>query len=1048
MRNRNKRKKENDNDVENISKQTQNNNKENDNNEPRNQSQSKSRSRSRNRRSLSALFRRSVAQDESKDKEVSMVNDTEPMDVAISDINPRVNPRGHLQRMTVREALVYNRKRGRSPNRRALKLEKKLLSDTDAVETESLSTSMPDLLDQISDCYERGNASKGKEAKGGSTLPRMKKRRPVSEGTTAKLFSDIRTTDTALPLDKRKYIIKRDSSAERETTIDADNADIRSLNNSHSIELSDRLRQSIKSIQTVESHSRDSVGHNLEVGGIISHNSVLSSTVQIEPDSSRMQILPNISISKSTTQESLIQPTLVSDVFVDMQYTDRLGTSNSSNIVSGIRKDTTGSLSSFGGSSNETDKVERQVLSEKDKSTRRSSYVSPRRFSRASRPSVTSNKSSISDNSNQSVQVTDDNVAQKSSLSDTLKVKYQRQFSRDSRRPMVSDITQPAKIMVNKETLVDIRDLSNLLIDSSTQTVDDSLCPPKYVDAACQSSEDIITADNDETTINTPYGIKIKNNEQCQPDKPKFQREVVIVEPGTPVRTLRQQSVDSVFKPIKVNKQRKVSEIIVDNTIEQIHDTLEKPTEKLSRSSSKRKSKKSKKRKTSTGSKTKRQSSENEELKPSKSTEQSISESTQEGNNSKRSRSKSLPRHHSREKEYDRPRAKCTEDIGTIKKSSRPRRSRSLGRKTSRDKKDKSVAEALRKVGRAASLSQVFNSLESLRNDETEETKLLKDSNKSKSLTSINRDTSENFRESLRRLKSENDKPKQKHPKLSLAAVVALKSRIARMKRSKQSTKDKKTEEGENQNDEDNDIPRNNSNSNNPEVSLENDDLSTAKVLYENEINTSIGKSTNSIEIVEATDQEVKDIVYEKRIQFSTPYGDDPLSEEELIKQRQRNTRLTTRRESKVRQRQKKVINCCKKFIAFLFSHIGLCSLVVAYCILGGFIFKRLEGPHEMIKKKEITALRLNFTDKIHKLAFETALTKGNREIFRAEVNTILRDFSVMIHKQTKEAGWDGQEVRNDTKNGTGPVEPEQWSYPSSLLYAITVMTTIGKLLL
>ena len=33
----------------------------------------------------------------------------------------------------------------------------------------------------------------------------------------------------------------------------------------------------------------------------------------------------------------------------------------------------------------------------------------------------------------------------------------------------------------------------------------------------------------------------------------------------------------------------------------------------------------------------------------------------------------------------------------------------------------------------------------------------------------------------------------------------------------------------------------------------------------------------------------------------------------------------------------------CKKFIAFLFSHIGLCGLVVAYVILGAIAFSYLE---------------------------------------------------------------------------------------------------------
>ena len=39
--------------------------------------------------------------------------------------------------------------------------------------------------------------------------------------------------------------------------------------------------------------------------------------------------------------------------------------------------------------------------------------------------------------------------------------------------------------------------------------------------------------------------------------------------------------------------------------------------------------------------------------------------------------------------------------------------------------------------------------------------------------------------------------------------------------------------------------------------------------------------------------------------------------------------------------------DCCKKFLKFLFSHIGLCGMVVAYSVVGGFIFQHLEQTNE-----------------------------------------------------------------------------------------------------
>lgn len=38
---------------------------------------------------------------------------------------------------------------------------------------------------------------------------------------------------------------------------------------------------------------------------------------------------------------------------------------------------------------------------------------------------------------------------------------------------------------------------------------------------------------------------------------------------------------------------------------------------------------------------------------------------------------------------------------------------------------------------------------------------------------------------------------------------------------------------------------------------------------------------------------------------------------------------------------------CCKMFWKFMFSHIGLCAMVVMYCVAGGFIFEHLEKANE-----------------------------------------------------------------------------------------------------
>jgi len=59
-------------------------------------------------------------------------------------------------------------------------------------------------------------------------------------------------------------------------------------------------------------------------------------------------------------------------------------------------------------------------------------------------------------------------------------------------------------------------------------------------------------------------------------------------------------------------------------------------------------------------------------------------------------------------------------------------------------------------------------------------------------------------------------------------------------------------------------------------------------------------------------------------------------------------------RERRRRQRQR-VVACCKQLAAFLFSHIGLASMVVAYHIMGGFLFRAIEAPFEQRVKVKVS---------------------------------------------------------------------------------------------
>jgi len=60
------------------------------------------------------------------------------------------------------------------------------------------------------------------------------------------------------------------------------------------------------------------------------------------------------------------------------------------------------------------------------------------------------------------------------------------------------------------------------------------------------------------------------------------------------------------------------------------------------------------------------------------------------------------------------------------------------------------------------------------------------------------------------------------------------------------------------------------------------------------------------------------------------------------------------------RSRRKQCADCCRQFIAFLFSTVGSCCLLVGYVVLGGLIFQGLESDHERQTKTDMRMMRMD----------------------------------------------------------------------------------------
>ncbi len=81
---------------------------------------------------------------------------------------------------------------------------------------------------------------------------------------------------------------------------------------------------------------------------------------------------------------------------------------------------------------------------------------------------------------------------------------------------------------------------------------------------------------------------------------------------------------------------------------------------------------------------------------------------------------------------------------------------------------------------------------------------------------------------------------------------------------------------------------------------------------------------------------------------------------------RKRSTRRSLRHrsaQSSIHEEQRrppasKCKTCCRKFLAFLVSNVGLCVLVVAYSVCGAFMFRAIEAPFEIRTANQVHQLR------------------------------------------------------------------------------------------
>ena len=134
--------------------------------------------------------------------------------------------------------------------------------------------------------------------------------------------------------------------------------------------------------------------------------------------------------------------------------------------------------------------------------------------------------------------------------------------------------------------------------------------------------------------------------------------------------------------------------------------------------------------------------------------------------------------------------------------------------------------------------------------------------------------------------------------------------------------------------------------------------------------------------------------------------------------------------------------DCCKKVLKFAFSHIGLCGMVIAYSVAGGFIFQHLEKTNEKQECVKAMEKYIPLQNNTMYRLWEIAST------FRTDDDQTyaLLEFEKQLKKYRDDVLALGYDGTNCTAMGEDDGPGYSWSFPGALLFSVTVITTIGKL--
>lgn len=145
--------------------------------------------------------------------------------------------------------------------------------------------------------------------------------------------------------------------------------------------------------------------------------------------------------------------------------------------------------------------------------------------------------------------------------------------------------------------------------------------------------------------------------------------------------------------------------------------------------------------------------------------------------------------------------------------------------------------------------------------------------------------------------------------------------------------------------------------------------------------------------------------------------------------------------EEKVELRRRR-IEYCKKSSKFILTNVGLGLVMVIYTIVGAIVFQKLETTNE---KESCTASMNKYEPLENQTANDlwsmaSSYTLGG-DGYDDELSSI-EQIVIEFRKKVLDLGYDGTNCSSLGEEG-GP--QFKWSFSGSVLFAVTVFTTVGS---